>query len=691
MISTPFCPVCGAANEPERTHCFACGEALVAGGEEKQALLHDRYQPGVLLGSGGFSVVYHARDMREGGRDVAIKQINLQRLSAEETIEATDTFNREVQLLSSLSHPQVPWLYDHFGDSGHWYLVLEYLEGSTLEDYLARRMARDQPVRVEEALTLVWQLCDVLEYLHTRQPPVIFRDLKPGNIIRSPSGKLSLIDFGIARRFRPGQQRDTQRLGSPGYAAPEQYGRAQTTPRADIYSLGALLYTLLTGQEPATQPRGLASLPVPGYAREAELMELLQRMLAPDPQERPASASEVAEVLRRLLQGREVPEDADRIWIPPVPQELAPAAEGSPQVQMMLPAPAPQLILPVPAPRTTRRNVLLGLGGVTAMLVGGELLWRTMTSAHPFPLPAIPGGGRLYTYKGHCAAVWSAAWSPNGRSIASGSLDRTVQVWDAFNGGNPFVHRGHAGGIMHVAWSPDGQRIASASEDTSVRLWNARDDGNLLIYQKHTDSVQEANWSPDGRLLVSCSLDGTAQVWQASNGTQVGTYLGHGAGVYAAKWSPDGRLIASSSADQTVQIWDAVTFRSLVVYRGHTAPISEIVWSPDGTRIASASDDGTVQIWNASSGNTILTYNHAQAVKTVAWSPDGSWIASGGDDNTVRVWDADSGTQVLSYAGHQQPIIEINWSPDGSMLDSASVDQSVQIIAFSAHRGRRHR
>jgi serine/threonine protein kinase len=145
---------------------------------------------------------------------VAIKQITLHGRSTEEVIEATDTFNREVRLLSTLHHPQVPQLIDYFGDSDHWYLVMDYLEGPTLETYLEMHTA----LMIDEVLDVALQLCQVLEYLHTRQPPIIYRDLKPGNIIRSPDGKLSLIDYGIARYFRPGQKRDTLRLGSPGYA-----------------------------------------------------------------------------------------------------------------------------------------------------------------------------------------------------------------------------------------------------------------------------------------------------------------------------------------------------------------------------------------------------------------------------------------------------------------------------------------
>src|SRR5215472_7757696 len=148
--STDFCPVCGAANDSAQTHCFACGRLLVIETMHMpgEVLLVDRYRLGTVVGSGGFSTVYRARDEREGGRDVAIKQIKLQGLSTEEKIEATNTFNREVSVLSTLTHPQVPRLYDHFSDQGHWYLVLEYLEGQTLDAFLATREAAGQRLQV---------------------------------------------------------------------------------------------------------------------------------------------------------------------------------------------------------------------------------------------------------------------------------------------------------------------------------------------------------------------------------------------------------------------------------------------------------------------------------------------------------------------------------------------------------------
>src|SRR6266704_2200175 len=166
-------------------------------------------------------------------------------MSPQEIIEATENFKREALLLAGLTHPNLPSIYDHFSEAGRWYLVMDFIEGETLEERLNKEP--EGRLSVEEAQRIGIQLCTVLGYLHGRQPPIIFRDLKPANIMMTPDGHLYLIDFGIARHFKPGQAKDTIAFGSPGYAAPEQYGKAQTTARSDIYSLGANLHQLLTG------------------------------------------------------------------------------------------------------------------------------------------------------------------------------------------------------------------------------------------------------------------------------------------------------------------------------------------------------------------------------------------------------------------------------------------------------------
>jgi serine/threonine protein kinase len=247
------------------------------------ALLHARYHLLKAVGQGGFASVYLARDRQQRQRLVAIKQIDLSHLRPQEVIEATASFNREVALLSHLKHHCLPRIYEHFTQGQCWYLVMEYIQGQTLEEALKRAPRGSFSLRKTRKIGLA--LIQVLDYLHTQKPPIIFRDVKPANIMLTRTGRIYLVDFGIARRFSPGKKRDTGALGSPGYAAPEQYGTAQTDARTDIYGLGATLQTLLTGRDPlelrsGETPRS-STLPPPA------LQALLHAMMEAEPAKRP--------------------------------------------------------------------------------------------------------------------------------------------------------------------------------------------------------------------------------------------------------------------------------------------------------------------------------------------------------------------------------------------------------------------
>jgi oligopeptide transport system substrate-binding protein len=311
-----YCAWCGAvntlpANEHEEVFCFACGKPLETanttpatpnGGVEQPLtdnLLNQRYLVVNQVGTGGYGAVYRAKDTLRNDKIVALKCINLRDLKPHEVIEATDTFNREMTLLSDLSHSNLPRVYDHFTDAEHWYLVMDFIGGETLEEYVKHTYTEGR-VPLEEALDIGIQLCTVLGYLHTRQPAIIFRDVKPANIMHTPGGHLYLIDFGIARRFKPGQAKDTIALGSPGYAAPEQYGKAQTTPQADLYGLGATLHSLLTGSDPSENPFHLYPLSAFNIEAPPELEALIAQMLDLDAAKRPASAAFVKQQLQRI-------------------------------------------------------------------------------------------------------------------------------------------------------------------------------------------------------------------------------------------------------------------------------------------------------------------------------------------------------------------------------------------------------
>ncbi|MEA3308853.1 MAG: protein kinase [Chloroflexota bacterium] len=261
-------------------------------------LLQNRYRVLHRIGGGGMGVVYLAADTRLAGRNCAIKEMSPAQLAPQDRNWAINAFRQEAQILARLSHPGLTSVTDFFPANGNWYLLMDYVEGETLEERLKR--ARGGRLPLEEALGIVRQLCNVLEYLHGQSPPVVFRDLKPGNVMLTPQGEVKLIDFGVARFFKPGRTRDTVNLGTPGYAAPEQFGgQGQSAPRTDIYSLGVLLHQMATGYDPTTADTPFP-LPSPGSLARGlpqHVEEAISRAIRLQPDLRFQSVQELQRVL----------------------------------------------------------------------------------------------------------------------------------------------------------------------------------------------------------------------------------------------------------------------------------------------------------------------------------------------------------------------------------------------------------
>lgn len=257
-------------------------------------MLGNRYRIISVIGRGGMSTVYLAEDMRLPGKLRAVKEARRQSGACASLAEAN--------MLVGLNHPNLPDIVDYFGaeqEGGFTYLVMDYIEGETLLQRFDRQGRRMPGMQVAG---YALQLCDVLDYLHGhRQDPIIYRDLKPSNLMIDMQERLWLIDFGIARRYRSGQDADTVSIGTVGFAAPEQFDGRQTDARTDLYGLGALMYFLLSGG----QYRHAASK----HLRELDdelpegLAELVERLLQAEPDDRCQSAAEVRGELQRLLGG----------------------------------------------------------------------------------------------------------------------------------------------------------------------------------------------------------------------------------------------------------------------------------------------------------------------------------------------------------------------------------------------------
>jgi len=261
------CPSCGASLSTTARFCRTCGAAVppstslggsqpgsgMTGQLPTNTLLGGRYLILHKLGQGGMGAVYQAADNHLSDKLVALKEMSDAALvDPVEKQQALDAFRQEARLLSALAHPNLPRVTDFFSQGNKQYLAMDFVEGHTLGDLLA---GRSTPFPEPQVLQWADQMCDVLSYLHSRTPPIVFRDLKPANIMVAPDQKnIKLIDFGIARLFKTGARKDTITLGTPGYAPPEQYGKSQSDARSDIYALGATLHHLLSLRDPGDQP-----------------------------------------------------------------------------------------------------------------------------------------------------------------------------------------------------------------------------------------------------------------------------------------------------------------------------------------------------------------------------------------------------------------------------------------------------
>lgn len=239
-------------------------------------LLHRQYLVMRRLAQGGQSAVYLAADTLRGNAQRAIKEMSESNLIPNERDKAISDFMREASMLMHLDHPALAKVYETFVEGNKHFLVMEYVQGHNLEDEL---IETGRPLEWERVVAWGVQLCDVLHYLHTYQPPIIYRDLKPANVMLCADQSIKLVDFGIARWLHPNRSRDTAQLGTDGYAPLEQYS-ARSETRSDLYALGASLYHLLTGRVPEAAPMRIAGTPLtPIRTINPEVPEALERVV----------------------------------------------------------------------------------------------------------------------------------------------------------------------------------------------------------------------------------------------------------------------------------------------------------------------------------------------------------------------------------------------------------------------------
>jgi uncharacterized protein YjiK len=243
------------------------------------------------------------------------------------------------------------------------------------------------------------------------------------------------------------------------------------------------------------------------------------------------------------------------------------------------------------------------------------------------------------TLTGHSDSVNSVAYSPDGQTLASGSVDSTIKLWNVKTGNLLQTLEGHSYSVNSVAYSPDGQTLASGSVDSTIKLWNVKTGNLLQTLEGHSSWVNSVTYSPDGQTLASGSEDNTIKLWNVKTGKLLQTLEGHSKSVYSVAYSPDGQTLASGSEDNTIKLWNVKTGKLLQTLEGHSKSVYSVAYSPDGQTLASGSGDDTIKLWNVPTGNLLQTLTgHYILVWSVAYSPDGQTLASGSSDKTIKIW-----------------------------------------------------
>jgi WD40 repeat protein len=286
----------------------------------------------------------------------------------------------------------------------------------------------------------------------------------------------------------------------------------------------------------------------------------------------------------------------------------------------------------------------------------------------------------IKTLTGHSRLVRSIAWSRDRKTLASASNDKTIKLWNLQTGKPIATLTGHSNEVSSVAFSPDGKTLASASGDKTIKLWNLQTQKELATLSGHSSFVNSVAFSPDGKTLAAASGDKTIKLWNLQTQKELATLSGDSSFVNSVAFSPDGKTLAAASADGTIKLWNLPTQTAIPALTGHSSFVNSVAWSPDGKTLASASADKTIKLWNLQTKEAIATLSgHSSFVNSVAISPDGLTLASASGDNTIKLWNLQTKEAIVTLSGHSSFVNNVAWSPNSLTLASASDDNTIKL------------
>ena len=631
-----------------------------------------------VIGRGGMGLVLHAFDPSLQ-RDVALKLLE-PTLANNPT--ARQRFTREARAAAAVSHENIVAVHqvDEDPRSGLPYFVMQLVAGESLE----QRLRRVGKLPLNDVVRLAAQAAAGLAAAHASG--LIHRDIKPGNILlEAPHDRLKLTDFGLARAAEDMRLTRTGFVsGTPLYMAPEQAKGDEADHRADLFSLGVVLYEALAGKPPfegktplavlrrvADEPHTALNKFSPDVPEWFE--DVIDRLLSKNPDDRYATADQLAAdlapfVTNSLSQPCEVTSSEPCALAHP--STLSRRALRKWKVKFALLMTIPFLL-----------GVLLASAFWIAVLPLDSATVQAPPERPAFVAPPEEGIADSGSFPGNSGPVWSVAASPCGKMLAMGLEDGRILVYDIADRKVRYALDEHTGPVWGIDFFPDCQRFVSASDDGTVKIWQV-DNRKSVASLPGTTGVRSVAVSGDGESLVTGDRNGAVSVWDLAK--QQPRVYHHGGTVSAVAFDKSGKTVVSSGSDKTVKIWNlaAADQEPRLKLTGHKGPVYAVALSPDGAFIASAGWDQAVKIWDFNSGSELRELKgHDGDIWSLSFGArDGRTVlASAGQDGSVRVWNPETGDQILKFKGHKPTAHVVRFAPDGGQFFSGGRDGFVRV------------